>query len=242
MQKNPIRFYLKIIFSCFGFYPLLGCVTTLVTVPENPSGEWQRPLDLQLHKKNKVKKIKAENPVKSPLDDVKKYAGSLNGIKIKVDCSSSDFESKDQFSLREKNMNLGSSYCELLTSELEEYGATTLNSSTGLFDLEVRLLMGENRRISCGMFGWLTYFSLGLFPCKTNFWWEGELQILDPNKVVLVQSPLFFHRIQYFGWYALMIQGAAHTLEKNQLNNLSLYAINKVYTLAVQKKIIEWHE
>ena len=47
MQKNPIRFYLKIIFSCFGFYPLLGCVTTLVTVPENPSGERQRPLDLQ---------------------------------------------------------------------------------------------------------------------------------------------------------------------------------------------------
>jgi hypothetical protein len=212
-MKIPGYFF-RLLSASLVLYCLLGCVTTEVPVTAYPAGEWQRPLDLKLVSATQEKK------------------GSLSGLRIRVECG--EWNSKSQ-SIRSFN----DTFCLELRSQFISYGAVIENQASQDYQLWVRLLKSPTASLGCGLNGWLTYITLALVPCKTHSWRDGLLQILGPSGKVLGQFPLLFHRIQHFGFVALNLPLASKKIQANYDRNLKLYAINRTYTLAVQRQVLE---
>lgn len=185
----------------------MGCVTLELPVPPESGGEWQRPLDLRL----------------SPTQPEK--VGSLAGLKVRIDCGHWDSEKQSSYLAADD-------FCRSLRNTFTGYGAT-INPKE--FDLNIRVLRGDHRSISCGLAGWLTYLTLGAYPCKTQQWSDGNIQFLNRSGAVIAHEPLKFRRVQYFGWVALFSIQDSNTLHEAFDEKLRQHTINRTYTLAVQK-------
>jgi hypothetical protein len=204
----------------------ISCTTIELPASYSAEGEWQRPLDLHL---------------KTEDESTPEKEGSLQGLKLKVVCGEWTTD-PSHFRMEYDNT------CISLEKKFGKFEATVLDDDENLEgneegkiespDLIVRYLRGPTESIGCGMYGWISYMTFWLIPCKGYEWGEARLQFLNRDGVILEQYPLKFRRRTLFGWYSLSIKDQALESQQQARIQMVKYIINRTYSIAAKKKMI----
>jgi hypothetical protein len=105
-------------------------------------------------------------------------------------------------------------------------------------DLIVRVLRGPTQSVGCGIYGWVSYMTLWMIPCRGYEWGEARLQFLNRDGAILEQYPISFRRRTLFGWPALLAKDQSFESQQQARIQLVKYIINRTYTVAAKKKMI----
>jgi hypothetical protein len=217
MQSLSFKFLL---FLLFGFQ--VSCVTVELPASNTEQGDWQRPLDLHLQIDD---------------EDTPEKEGSLQDLKVQIICGEWTTDA-NHFRVETD------STCLSLEKKFIKYNAKILDgeeSESGEVekpDLVVRYLRSPTESVGCGIYGWASYMTFWLIPCKGYEWGEARLQFLDRDGAVLEQYPLTFRRRTLFGWSALLAKDQAFALQQEARIQMVKYIVNRTYTVAAKKKII----
>ncbi len=190
-----------LVYGLILLFAMSGCTSFELTSENGPSGEWQRPLDLNL-----------------------KESQSLQDLSIKLDCRSWELKTNSNYSP-------STTICKTIKKKLEFYGAHVLKMNSDEkynYIISYRRILQKSE--GCGLGGWISYLSFWIIPCKGREWENGELVIRDKNGTITNNYPMSFNRRTYFGWLVLLNQSDARNSEIHQDKLISDYISNRIYT------------